>query len=161
MVEMTEGSDLDRFTTDLRTEIDAITDFPDQSEDPVVKQLGRTDFVASVALTGAAGKSDLKAYAEELKDRMLRFGAFPRSALRDFRSPDSYRTAGRDNPAIRHKHFRRGSRHPAPEPRSTIGQHSGQGSGCADPLCRRAQDAGRLSRCRGRCRCRRRPDSSW
>ncbi len=59
VVEMTEGTDLDRFTTDLRTEIDAITDFPDQAEDPVVKQLGRTDFVASVALTGAASKPDL------------------------------------------------------------------------------------------------------
>ena len=71
---MTEGSNLDRFTTDVRTEVDAITDFPDQAEEPVVKQLGRTDFVASVALTGPASKPDLKAYAEELKDRMLRFG---------------------------------------------------------------------------------------
>jgi len=84
VVEMTEGSDLDRFTTDLRTEIDAITDFPDQSEDPVVKQVGRTDFVASVALTGAAGKSDLKAYAEELKDRMLRFGGIPKVGIKGF-----------------------------------------------------------------------------
>ena len=39
IVEMDEGTDFDRFTTDVRTEIDAITDFPDQAEDPVVKQL--------------------------------------------------------------------------------------------------------------------------
>jgi multidrug efflux pump subunit AcrB len=84
VAEMTEGADLDRFTTDLRTEIDAITDFPDQAEDPVVKQLGRTDFVASVALTGAASKPDLKAYAEELKDRMLRHGGIPKVDIKGF-----------------------------------------------------------------------------
>ena len=84
VVEMTEGSNLDRFTTDVRTEIDAITDFPDQSEEAVVKQLGRTDFVASVALTGAASRPDLKAYAEELKDRMLRHGGIPKVVIKGF-----------------------------------------------------------------------------
>ena len=84
VVEMVEGGNLDRFSTDVRTEIDAITEFPDQAEDPVVKQLGRTDFVASVALTGAASKPDLKAYAEEMKDRMLRYGGIPKSISRDF-----------------------------------------------------------------------------
>jgi len=84
VVEMVEGSNLDRFTTDIRTEVDAITDFPDQAEDPVIKQLGRTDFVASVALTGAASKPDLKAYAEELKDRMLRFGGIPKVNIKGF-----------------------------------------------------------------------------
>ncbi len=84
VIEMAEGGNLDRFSTDVRTEIDAVTDFPDQAEDPVVKQLGRTDFVASVALTGAASKPDLKAYAEELKDRMLRFGGIPKIEIKGF-----------------------------------------------------------------------------
>ena len=84
VVEMVEGGNLDRFSTDVRTEIDAITEFPDQAEDPVVKQLGRTDFVASVALTGAASKPDLKAYAEELKDRMLRYGGIPKIEIKGF-----------------------------------------------------------------------------
>lgn len=83
-VEMVEGANLDRFTTDVRTEIDAITEFPDQAEDPVVKQLGRTDFVASVAVTGSVGKPDLKAFAEELKDRMLRFGGIPKVEVQGF-----------------------------------------------------------------------------
>ena len=52
VVEMVEGANLDRFASDVITEIDAITDFPEQAERPIVKQLGRTDFVASVALTG-------------------------------------------------------------------------------------------------------------
>lgn len=84
VVEMVEGADIDLITTDIRTEVDAITDFPDEAEDPVVKQLGRTDFVASVALTGPVSRPDLKAYAEELKDRMLRFGGIPRVDIKGF-----------------------------------------------------------------------------
>lgn len=83
-VEMVEGANLDRFTTDIRTEVDAITEFPDQAEDPIVKQLGRTDFVASVAVTGSVEKPDLKAFAEELKDRMLRFGGIPKVEIKGF-----------------------------------------------------------------------------
>jgi hydrophobic/amphiphilic exporter-1 (mainly G- bacteria), HAE1 family len=84
VVEMVEGANLDRFTTDIRTEIDAITEFPDQAEEAVVKQLGRTDFVASVAVTGVASTPDLKAYAEEVKDRMLRFGGIPKVEIKGF-----------------------------------------------------------------------------
>jgi multidrug efflux pump subunit AcrB len=84
VVEMVEGADLDRFAADVSTEIDAITDLPDQAEKPIVKQLGRTDFVASVALTGAASKPDLKAYAEDLKDRMLAFGGIPKVDIKGF-----------------------------------------------------------------------------
>jgi multidrug efflux pump subunit AcrB len=84
VVEMLEGADLDRFTSDIRTEINAISDFPPEAEDAVVKQLGRTDFVASVVLTGAATLPDLKLYAEAIKDRMLRTGNIPRIEIRGF-----------------------------------------------------------------------------
>ncbi len=50
----------------------------------MVKQLGRTDFVVAVAPTGPASKPDLKAYAEELKDRMLRFGGIPKVEIKGF-----------------------------------------------------------------------------
>jgi len=42
------------------------------------------DFVASVAVTGAAGKTNLKAYAEYLKDLMLRFGGIPKVEITGF-----------------------------------------------------------------------------
>ncbi|MFT5440729.1 MAG: HAE1 family hydrophobic/amphiphilic exporter-1, partial [Alphaproteobacteria bacterium] len=84
IIKMDEGADFNQFTTDVRTEIDAVTDFPDQAERPVVRQLGRTDFVATVAVTGAASKPDLKAYAENLKDRMLRFGGIPKIEIKGF-----------------------------------------------------------------------------
>ena len=131
---MDEGTDFDRFTTDVRTEIDAITDFPDQAEDPVVKQLGRTDFVASVAVTGAASKPDLKAYAEELKDRMLRFGGIPKIDIKGF-SDHQIRIELPDE-VIRqygYQHFRRGPRHPAPEPRPAVRHAADRQPGFADP----------------------------
>jgi multidrug efflux pump subunit AcrB len=84
VVEMTEGGNLDRFFSDVKTEIDAIDDFPDEVEEPVVKQLGRTDFVASIAITGPQRRPDLKAYAEEVKERMLRWGGIPQVEITGF-----------------------------------------------------------------------------
>ncbi len=83
-VEMVEGGILDRFFSDIQTEIDAIDDFPDQVEDPIVKQLGRTDFVASVAITGPQDSVTLKAYAEEVKERMLQTGGIPKVEIKGF-----------------------------------------------------------------------------
>ncbi len=70
-IEMEEGGVLDRFASDIKTEIDAVTDFPERAEDPIIKQLGLTDFVAAVAITGLDEPTALKAYAEALKHRLL------------------------------------------------------------------------------------------
>lgn len=72
VAKMVEGDDLDRFLDDVKTEVEAIDSFPADVERPVVKELGRLDFVAAVAITGPMNASDLKAYAEQVKDRMMR-----------------------------------------------------------------------------------------
>ncbi|MEL6477532.1 MAG: efflux RND transporter permease subunit [Pseudomonadota bacterium] len=84
VVEMREGGELDRFTDDVKTEVDAINDFPDLVEDIIVKQLGRTDFVASVAVSGAMTRPDLKTYAEQVKRRMQTFGGIPKIEIDGF-----------------------------------------------------------------------------
>lgn len=75
-VEMVEDGNISRFLDDIKSEIEAIDNFPEEVELPVIKELGRTDQVASVAITGPfpedGGESDLKAYAEQIKTRMLR-----------------------------------------------------------------------------------------
>ncbi len=71
-VEMIEGGDISRFMDDVKSEIEAIDNFPDEVELPVITELGRTDQVASIAITGPMNESDLKAYAEQIKTRMLR-----------------------------------------------------------------------------------------
>ncbi len=83
IVEMREGTNLDRFTADIKTEVEAITDFPDKSEQPIIRQLGRSDFVASVAVTGPRQRAELKAYAEVIKRRMLAAG-IPKVEIKGF-----------------------------------------------------------------------------
>ena len=96
-VEMRQGADFDQFFEDVQTEITAVDSFPDTTEDPVITKLGRTDFVASVALTAEGGdRVVLKDLAEVVKDRMLRHGGIPQVEIAGFsqrqiriRVPDS------------------------------------------------------------------------
>ena len=50
---MREGRDLAQFLDDVKSKVDAITDLPEGAEDPVVRQLGRSDFVAFIAVAGS------------------------------------------------------------------------------------------------------------
>ncbi len=84
VIEMAEGADLDRFFSDVKTEVEAIDDFPDVAEQITVRQLGRTDFVASVAVVGPLSAPNLKAYAEALKVRMLQWGGIPKVEINGF-----------------------------------------------------------------------------
>jgi len=68
---MLEGADMGRFLDDIKSEVDAIDDFPEQTELPVVEELNRIDHVVSIAVDGAEEPVSLKAYAEHLKSRLL------------------------------------------------------------------------------------------
>jgi HAE1 family hydrophobic/amphiphilic exporter-1 len=83
-VEKTDAVTLDRFTSDVKTAVDGISDFPENVERPVVTQLGRTDFVASVAITGPTDRVQLKAFAEQTKDRMELWGGIPKVEVLGF-----------------------------------------------------------------------------
>ncbi len=67
---MREGASMMRFLDDLNSEVDTINDFPEQAEPPVIEELGRTDAVVSVAITGPEDPVVLKAYAEDVKARL-------------------------------------------------------------------------------------------
>ncbi len=84
VIEMVEGNDLERFFSDVTAEVEAIDDFPDKAEAPILNILGRTDFVADIALTGPADPTQLKAYAEDLKARMLASGGIPKVDIEGF-----------------------------------------------------------------------------
>jgi multidrug efflux pump subunit AcrB len=71
-IEMRPGGELGRFLADVKTEVDGIDDFPDLAEDPIIRQLNRTDIVVSIAITGPMAEPDLKVYAEAVKDRLTR-----------------------------------------------------------------------------------------
>jgi len=69
-VEMVEGNDVIEFFNDIKTEVEAINDFPDEVEYVIVKRVNRTDQVVSVAVTGPMSPLHLKLYCEDLKDRL-------------------------------------------------------------------------------------------
>ena len=74
-IEMEEGGDFIIFKDDITTVVEAITEFPNDAEEPTIKELGTTDPVISVLVSGDMTVVDLKAYCEQLKDRMLRLPA--------------------------------------------------------------------------------------
>ena len=83
-LEMVEGGNFERFINDVKTEIDAIDDFPDITETPVIRQLNVTDLVASIAITGPMAEPDLKVYAEEVKDRLTRLPEVSQVSVQGF-----------------------------------------------------------------------------
>ncbi len=81
---MREGGDFDRFLDDVKSQIDAIQDLPDEAEPPVVRELGGVDLVASVAVAGPLRPEGLKAYAERMKDDLLAIPGVARVEVQGF-----------------------------------------------------------------------------
>ena len=71
-LEMQEVGDIKVFTDDVKSAIDGISDFPDETEDAVIKELGRVSPVANVAITSKnLTTSELKALTEAYRDKLL------------------------------------------------------------------------------------------
>ncbi|MDF2178166.1 efflux RND transporter permease subunit [Aliiglaciecola sp. CAU 1673] len=69
-VEMLEGGDISRLLADVKTEVDAIDSFPDEAESPIIKELGRTEALITLAIAADLPDFELKAYAEAIKDKL-------------------------------------------------------------------------------------------
>lgn len=67
---MAAGGDAIRFQTALRTEVGAIDSFPDRADAAQLRELHRTDVVASVAVWGSMPLHDLDLYATGLAERL-------------------------------------------------------------------------------------------
>lgn len=70
--QMHEGRDIDGFFNDVKSQVEAITGFPEKVEKPSVGKLERIASVASIAITGDISPLGLKAYAETVKERLKR-----------------------------------------------------------------------------------------
>ena len=77
VLEMQEEGDLRQFIDDVNSVVDGITDFPDDIEDPVIDELGRTSAVVSVAINARLSQPELKALAEYYRDRLLALPEIP------------------------------------------------------------------------------------
>jgi hydrophobic/amphiphilic exporter-1 (mainly G- bacteria), HAE1 family len=69
------GSDFQRFINDIKTEVESISDLPELVESIKIREKDRTDGVVSVAVSAPMEFSDLKLYAEQIKDQLLDLSA--------------------------------------------------------------------------------------
>lgn len=74
-VEMIEGENVQKLFQDIRNEVDRITSFPDDAEEPMVAIATRKRYVVSLALYGDQSEQVLREYAEFLRDRLIQESA--------------------------------------------------------------------------------------
>ena len=71
IAELVEGADIQKANQEIKQEIDRITTFPDDAEEPEVNLATHRRLVQAVAVYGAANESVLRELAEQLRDRLL------------------------------------------------------------------------------------------
>ena len=77
-LEMQEAGNIDDFYDDIKAAIDGISDFPEESEDAIIEQLGRTSLVANVAITSEnLTAAELKALTETYRNKLLAIPEIP------------------------------------------------------------------------------------
>ena len=77
-LEMLEAGNVDVFYDDIKAAIDGIPDFPEETEDAIIKQLGRISLVASIAITSEnLTPSELKALTETYRNKLLAIPQIP------------------------------------------------------------------------------------
>jgi len=71
IAELVDGADVQKVNQDIKQEIDRITTFPDDAEEPEVNLAMHRRLVQAVVVYGAASEWVLRELAEQLRDRLL------------------------------------------------------------------------------------------
>ena len=85
---MIEGRDFDTFYNDIKSEVEAITGFPERVERPTVTKRERTATIATIAITGIKDEQSLFAYADRVLSRILRNKQIASATMRGFADPE-------------------------------------------------------------------------
>jgi len=83
-VKMLESGDFSEFLNDINSAVDGIDNFPEKADVPVVRELGRTGKVITVALTADIPRQELNTLAEQLKQKMLAQPGIPLVEIKGF-----------------------------------------------------------------------------
>jgi len=70
-VEIIEGENIQRLAQDIQNEVDRITSFPEEAEEPQVVIAQRRRYVVSLALYGDQNEWILREVAEDIRDRLI------------------------------------------------------------------------------------------
>ncbi|BCG63951.1 MAG: hypothetical protein methR_P1703 [Methyloprofundus sp.] len=83
-ITMQEHGNFVQFNNDIRSAVDEIENFPEDSEEPIIRELGRTQDVVTIALSADLPKTELKDLAEQIKERILRAPGIPLVSIEGF-----------------------------------------------------------------------------
>jgi len=70
-VEIIEGENIERLAQDIQSEVDRITSFPEEAEEPQVVIAQRRRYVVDLALHGDHSEWVLREVAEDIRDRLI------------------------------------------------------------------------------------------
>lgn len=84
ILEMQEAGDIKQFKEDVQEAVDGITDFPADTENSTVKELGRLDAVLLLAITSDLPQPELKALAEHYRSQLLKIPEIPIAQVTGF-----------------------------------------------------------------------------
>ncbi len=70
MIEILPGADARKLLDDVKSNIDAIETFPDETEEPVIKETVRRRQVINLAVSGNADETTLKYLGEQVRDEI-------------------------------------------------------------------------------------------
>ena len=70
MVELELGADARRVVDEVKNQVDAITTFPIETEEPIIRELIARNQVTDIAISGATDVFTLKAIAEQVRDEL-------------------------------------------------------------------------------------------
>ena len=76
-LKMREGGDIERFLDDIRSAVDSIVEFPDDSEEPIIEELGRTQPVMNVAVASELTGRELRKLTEYYRKQLLALPEVP------------------------------------------------------------------------------------
>lgn len=77
-------TDIDRFTSDVQSAVDSITDFPEIVERPRIYQRGLSSHVVAIMVSGIPEATAIKAYAEDLRERLTLRSTIAKVEVRGF-----------------------------------------------------------------------------
>ncbi|MBW3600355.1 MAG: efflux RND transporter permease subunit, partial [Planctomycetes bacterium] len=83
-VDMEEAGEIITFKDEIETRLAAIDDFPDEVEEPILRELHATERILALLVSGPMTAVDLKAYCEDLKERLRRLPEISLVKIRGF-----------------------------------------------------------------------------
>lgn len=84
MIEAETGFDVRDLMSDVKSRVDAIENFPEEAETPVLEEILVKNPVMSVTLTADADETTMRKLAEQVRDDLLAYKAKPASGFSEF-----------------------------------------------------------------------------